>query len=101
MTDEKSTAQGPVDPHGPGGIDAPAPPGGPQRTDAPAGPDTPGEPARDPGPSTQRVTRPEGGSEPPAVHHDERDVPDDPERAAQLENAETSLDEPSDGSGGE
>ena len=70
---EHDTPQGPTDPHGPGGADAPAPPGGPQRTDTPA---------------------------------DDSDRPDEREqgdaaRALQEENAETSLDEPSDGSGGE
>jgi hypothetical protein len=107
MDDEKSTPQGPVDPHGPGGIDAPAPPGGPQRTDAPSGPDTPGEPGRDPGPGTERVTKrpePPGGSvapedvrDQPGHRPDARDPEGDAERAAQLENAETSQDEPSDG----
>ena len=98
MDDEKNTPQGPVDPHGPGGIDAPAPPGGPQRTDAPAGSHTPGEPGQDPG-----VERPKpgGGSVETETKGDARDPQDDPDKAAQLENAETSLDEPSDGSGGE
>jgi hypothetical protein len=75
--------------------DSPQPPGGPQRTDAPAGPDTPGEPALDPGPKP-----PAEGSGIPAAHGDEREQGDD-ERALQEENAETALDEPSDGSGGE
>ncbi len=111
MTDEKSTPQGPPDPHGPGGIDAPAPPGGPQRTDAPSGSRTPGEAAQDPGPGTERVTKPEdpaGGTvaredihDRPRTRTDERDPAGDPEKEAQLENAGTSLDEPSDGSGGE
>ena len=51
MSEQPETPQGPVDPHGEGGIDAPAPPGGPQRTDAPGGPDTPGDNATDPGSS--------------------------------------------------
>ncbi|MBI2246106.1 MAG: hypothetical protein HYU55_19870 [Nocardioides sp.] len=75
------TPQGPVDPHGPGGADAPPPPGGPQRTDTPDGP----------------------YGTPPGEH--DSDLPDEhdgsPDRAAQEENAGTSLDEPSDGSGGE
>jgi len=85
MDDEKSTPQGPVDPHGQGGIDAPAPPGGPQRTDAPT-----------------------GGSVAPEDIHDRPDTRTfsfnhtaTPEKEAQLENAGTSLDEPSDGSGNE
>ncbi len=103
MTDQDKP-QGPTDPSGPGGLDAPAPPGGPQRTDAPAGPDTPGEARQDPGPGTTRVTRPEGDSEAGVAvrtHSDDRDPSGDRDRAEQIENAETSLDEPSDGSGGE
>ena len=69
---DQSSPQGPTDPQGEGGIDAPAPPGGPQRTDSPAGPDTPGNLELD---SDQT----------------------DSERRQQLENAETSLDQPSDG----
>jgi hypothetical protein len=75
--------------------DSPQPPGGPQRTDAPAGPDTPGDAAPDPGPKP-----PAEGSDIPPAHGDERDQ-DDADRDLQEENAETSLDEPSDGSGGE
>ncbi len=91
-------------------LDAPRPPGGPQRTDAPAGSQTPGEAAPDPGPGTTRVTRPEtSGTE--GAREGERDggpggrVPDerDPDQSEastdehplQLENAETSLDQPS------
>lgn len=77
----QDTAQGPVDPHGEGGLDAPAPPGGPQRTDTPDGP----------------------YGVPPGEH--ESELPDEDDAAAgsaqQEENAERSLDEPSDGSGGE
>ncbi|HEY0948574.1 hypothetical protein [Nocardioides sp.] len=80
----QDTPQGPVDPHGPGGADAPAPPGGPQRTDSPDGP----------------------YGVPPGEHDSELPDADDgedhsPGRAVQEENAGTSLDEPSDGSGGE
>ena len=57
--------QGPTDPQGPGGIDAPAPPGGPQRTDTPSGDKTPG------------------------------DGQDEDAQDLQEENAETSLDQPS------
>jgi hypothetical protein len=81
MSQPHDTPQGPVDPHGPGGADAPAPPGGPQRTDTPDGPY-----GRPPG---------EHDSELPDEDDDARD------RVVQEENAGTSLDEPSDGSGGE
>jgi hypothetical protein len=87
---EKDSPQGPVDPHGPGGIDAPAPPGGPQRTDSPQGDRTPGEPAQDPG-----TPRPEPGGPGPA------DEAPDEDRGLQEENAATALDEPSDNSGRE
>ncbi|WP_346387802.1 hypothetical protein [Nocardioides sp.] len=81
-------------------LSAPKPPGGPQRTDAPAGPDTPGEEGRDPGPQVQRVTRPdcEGEAGEPDLGTPEQGAQ---ERRLQEENAESSLDEPSDGSGGE
>ena len=97
MGDDKDTPQGPIDPSGPGGIDAPAPPGGPQRTDAPSGPETPGEPE----PDTGRPT--EHGKEPVGDRSDGADEPsqDGDARGQQAENAATSLDEPSDGSGGE
>lgn len=90
---DQDSPQGPVDPSGPGGIDAPAPPGGPQRTDAPSGPATPGTPAQDPGPGTQRVTRPETGGAPEPTEPDTGQ--DIGERGQQEENAETSLDQPS------
>jgi hypothetical protein len=95
--DAKDTPQGPTDPHGKGGIDAPAPPGGPQRTDAPAGPDTPGEAAPDTGEPTKHGTEPVGGGR----HGGHEPTQDEEHRAQQEENAATSLDEPSDGSGGE
>ncbi len=95
--DDKDTPQGPIDPHGPGGIDAPAPPGGPQRSDAPAGPDTPGEAAPDPGEPTRHGGEPVGGAQADA----DEPTQDEQHRAQQEENAGTSLDEPSDGSGGE
>lgn len=74
-------------------LDAPAPPGGPQRSDAPSGGHTPGEPAQDPGPEVQRVTRDEGGSadEPTADEATQGQAAHD----LQEENAETSLDQPS------
>jgi hypothetical protein len=96
VTPDKDRPQGPLDPHGKGGIDAPAPPGGPQRTDAPSGPDTPGEPAPDSGESTQHGSEPVGGT--PRA---EEPTQDERHREQQEENAGTSLDEPSDGSGGE
>jgi hypothetical protein len=95
--DNRDSPQGPTDPHGKGGIDAPAPPGGPQRSDAPAGPDTPGEAASDPGEPTRHGTEPVGGDAAPA----DEPTQDEEHRRQQEENAATSLDEPSDGSGGE
>jgi hypothetical protein len=95
--DDKDAPQGPTDPHGKGGIDAPAPPGGPQRADAPAGPDTPGEAAPDPGEPTRHGSEPVGGD--PA--QSDEPTQDEKHRDQQEENAATSLDEPSDGSGGE
>ncbi len=84
MTDEQDSNQD---------LDAPRPPGGPQRTDAPDGPETPGEAAADPGPGTERVTKPDSGPPPeptgpePGQSQEQREV--------QQENAETSLDQPS------
>lgn len=71
-------------------LDAPKPPGGPQRTDEPQGDVTPGEPGRDPG-----TPRPEPGGPGPSAAGTGED------HHLQEENAETSLDQPSDGSGGE
>lgn len=70
-------------------LDAPTPPGGPQRTDAPDGRETPGTPAPDPGPPA-----PATGSDLPAPEGD-RPEQDAEERDLQEENAETSLDQPS------
>lgn len=75
-------------------LDAPTPPGGPQRTDAPSGTETPGEPAADPGPGTERVTKRDDSHDVPAPAGDRRDQDTD-ERDLQEENAETSLDQPS------
>jgi hypothetical protein len=97
VSEDKDQPQGPTDPHGKGGIDAPAPPGGPQRTDAPAGPETPGEPGRDSGEKTEHGQKPVGGG----ANGAEEPTQDERHRAEQEENAGTSLDEPSDGSGGE
>ena len=90
MSEQPETPQGPVDPHGEGGIDAPAPPGGPQRTDAPGPAQTPGENAPDPEPAV-----PTGAARPRAGQRAGRRGARDEERAQQEENAETSLDQPS------
>ena len=90
------------------GLDAPSPPGGPQRGDAPEGSETPGqaggsaiEPEAHPGlavdDSSSDVT-----PEPTAdgtVHATSQ--ADQVNEELQEENAETALDQPSDGSGGE
>ena len=75
-------------------LDAPTPPGGPQRGDAPDGGTTPGTEATEPGPGVDRVTKRDGTHDIPSPTHDERDQEDAAE-AVQLENAETSLDQPS------
>jgi hypothetical protein len=98
VSDDKDAPQGPTDPHGQGGIDAPAPPGGPQRTDAPAGSDTPGEAAPDTGEPTEHGSAPVGDGRGPEA---DEPIQDEEHRDQQEENAATSLDEPSDGSGGE
>jgi hypothetical protein len=81
-------------------LDAPRPPGGPQRGDAPGGgstPDaTPGTAAAEPGPDVDRVSKRDDSHDIPPVTHDERDA-GDADEAVQLENAETSLDQPSEG----
>ncbi|MET1059434.1 MAG: hypothetical protein ABWX84_07540 [Nocardioides sp.] len=93
MSDEHpDSPQGPVDPHGQGGIDAPAPPGGPQRTDAPETSATPGENAPDPDPDPG--SDPGAGQIPEPVG-DASAQQDEQERSLQEENAETSLDQPS------
>ncbi len=76
-------------------LEQPTPPGGPLRRDAAEGEATPGDPAPDPGPQAQRVTREPGRN--PALD----DLPDSgpeqspAEQALQAENAETSMDQPS------
>lgn len=88
-------------------LDAPAPPGGPLRQDAPGGDVNPAPvPARDPADETDGPQTPR-----PSTTHPDDLVPQSPSEAergagrpgdpTQLENAETSLDEPSDSSGGE
>ena len=84
MTDEQDSSHD---------LDAPRPPGGPQRTDAPDGPETPGEPAADPGPGTERVTKPDSG--PPPAPTGPEPGQSQRQREVQQENAETSLDQPS------
>ena len=80
--------------------DAPQPPGSPMRTDAPDAPVTPGEPVLDPGPEVTRVTRDDDKGQAASPTAAQRGQDPDA-RALQEENAETSMDEPSDGSGGE
>jgi hypothetical protein len=76
---EQPTKPGPANPV-PEGVEAPTPPGGPQRQDEPDGPNIPGrehpEDQMDPNPGVME----------PVLHE---------------ENAGTSLDQPSDNSGGE
>jgi hypothetical protein len=85
-------------------LDAPTPPGGPLRQDAPSGNVNPAPVPADPGddPQTPRpsTTHPDD-LEPQSPSDAERGEAEGPGEASQLENAETSLDEPSDGSGGE
>jgi hypothetical protein len=85
-------------------LDAPAPPGGPQRQDAPGGDVNPA-PVPAPNPADEPQTPR------PSTTHPDDSVPQSPSEAergaggsgdaSQLANAETSLDEPSDSSGGE
>ena len=100
---------GPENPRGPAGPDAPAPPGGPQRGDAPAGTTSPGGSGQ---PEVHPSSPPDGPATVPAP--DEPDPFPGPDgeihartqaeqvnEELQEENAETALDQPSDGSGGE
>ncbi len=102
---------GPENPRSDAGPDAPAPPGGPQRTDAADGSTTPGGPAR-PDTEPDREAHAHGASgqsgrgtdsptpEPTAdgeIHA--RTQADQVNEQLQEENAETALDQPSDGSG--
>jgi hypothetical protein len=109
---------GPADPHT-AGPDAPTAPGGPQRSDAPDGmttpggpgspsePDGPGNPEPEVHPSStpdgpQTIPVPPSRQEPTAdgeIHAESQT--DLVNEQLQEENAETSLDQPSDGSGGE
>jgi hypothetical protein len=89
------------------GLDAPTPPGGPQRADAADGPTTPGEAGGSaPEPEAHAGTAEDSSSDvtpsPTAdgtVHAASQT--DQVNEELQEENAETSLDQPSDGSGGE
>ena len=89
------------------GLDAPTPPGGPQRGDVPDGPVSTGEAGG---------SSPEGAVHPDTSEDDSSDVTPEPtadgtvhatsqadqvNEELQGENAETALDQPSDGSGGE
>jgi hypothetical protein len=90
-------------------LDAPTPPGGPLRQDQPGadvnptGPVNPEVPGPDP--DVQPSSTPDGPSTIPSPTTPEGEPGPDPdpdqEHAVQAENAETSLDQPSDGSGGE
>jgi len=109
---------GPANPRASTGPDAPTPPGGPQRADAPEGSATPGEDAE----GSQAAPEPEvHPSSSPGPGDGSTNVPVEPSRSEptadgeihartqteqvneelQEENAESSLDQPSDGSGGE
>ncbi len=100
---------GPEHPRGPAGPDAPAPPGGPQRADTPAGAGTPGgtaEPAQHPPAPVhaRRDTGRDAGTAPEPTADGEihaRTQTEQVNEELQEENAETALDQPSDGSGGE
>jgi hypothetical protein len=115
VTDSQDDAPtGPANPRASSGPDAPTAPGGPQRGDAPDGGSTPGgpdEPSTDPEPEvhpsstaegSQTIPVPASGSEPTAdgeIHA--RSQTEQVNEELQEENAETSMDQPSDGSGSE
>jgi hypothetical protein len=115
MTDSQDDAPtGPANPRATAGPDAPTAPGGPQRGDAPQGGSTPGgpaEPSTGPEPEVHPSSTPDGprtipvppsASEPTAdgeIHA--RTQTEQVNEELQEENAETSMDQPSDGSGGE
>ena len=113
VSESSDAPTGPLNPRGSSGPDAPAPPGGPQRGDAPQGSASPGGP-------DQTRTEPEGEAHAISTEGD-RSIPepaseteptadgeihaqtqtDQANEELQEENAESSLDQPSDGSGGE
>ena len=84
-------------------LDAPTPPGGPMRQDAPTADVTPGPQEHPAGadpteqPSVQPSSTPDGPQVIPSPATSPEPAPD----GEQAENAGTSLDQPSDGSGGE
>ena len=108
---------GPADHAAATGLDAPQPPGGPLREDAPAADVHASgsvDPSTQPEPEVHPSSTPEGPSTIPTPPTPEGEPGPDPQerddngadtRSAalrlQAENAETSLDQPSDGSGGE
>jgi hypothetical protein len=101
---------GPANPRSDAGPDAPTPPGGPQRSDAPQGdagpgpvePDTQPEPPVHAGTAADGPTLADSQPEPTAdgsIHATTQ--ADQVNEELQEENAESALDQPSDGSGGE
>ena len=104
---------GPANPRAASGPDAPAPPGGPQRSDAPDGTETPGgpeQPSTAPEPEVHPSSTPDGPQTIPASPAPEptadgeihaRTQAEQVNEEIQEENAETVLDQPSDGSGSE
>jgi hypothetical protein len=105
---------GPANPHTSSGPDAPTAPGGPQRSDSPQGTTSPGGPDEPPTPpqpevhpssppdGPQTIPVPPSSSEPTAdgqIHARTQTEQVNEERHE--ENAQTSLDQPSDGSGSE
>ncbi len=98
---------GPENPRAAAGPDAPAPPGGPQRSDAAAGRTTPGgpeNPRTEPEPEAHATGGDDPGSSPEPTADGEihaRTQTEQVNEELQEENAETALDQPSDGSGGE
>ena len=113
MSESTDAPTGPENPRGSSGPDAPAPPGGPQRADAPEGSTSPGgpdqnrtEPEAEAHPTSSEGDRsapaPASATEPTAdgeIHA--RTQTDQVNEELQEENAESALDQPSDGSGGE
>jgi hypothetical protein len=105
---------GPLNPRGKTGPDAPAPPGSPLRSDAPQGTSSPGgpeDPDTGPEPEVHPSSTPDGPQTIPASEPEPEPTADGEIHARtqaeqvneelQEENAETALDQPSDGSGGE
>lgn len=75
--------------------ETPPPPRSPLREDEPDAPMEPIEGAQDPGPQVQRVTKDEGPEEIPPITRDPEFEQDEDERDLQEENAETTMDQPS------